>query len=74
MNVWIFEDESVVKAYLGQVHEQASYTLHHINRVKLFTEHSAMARLWEFLGLPKLLAAYHQIIPWLKQFGNSYQR
>ena len=57
----IFEDESVVNACLGLVYEQASYTLHHIYRVKLFTENSAMARLWEFLGLPKLLAAYHQI-------------
>ena len=29
--------------------EQASNTLHHINRVKLFTENSAMARLRDIL-------------------------
>ena len=70
----IFEDESVVKAYLGQVYEQASYTLHHIYRVKLSTENSAMAMLWDILGLPKLLAASHQRFPWLKQFGTHYQK
>ena len=32
-----------------QICEQASYTLHLINRAKLFTENSAMARLWDIL-------------------------
>ena len=32
-----------------QICEQASYTLHHINRAKLFTENSAMARLRDIL-------------------------
>ena len=30
-----------------QIFEQASNTLHHINRTKIFTEISAMARLWD---------------------------
>ena len=30
--------------------EQALNTLHHINREKLFTENSAMARLWDILS------------------------
>ena len=32
-----------------QICEQASYTLHHINRAKLFTENSAMARIRDIL-------------------------
>ena len=32
-----------------QICEQASYTLHHIDRAKLFTENSAMARLGDIL-------------------------
>ena len=32
-----------------QICEQASYNLHHINRAKLFTENSAMARLQDIL-------------------------
>ena len=32
-----------------QICEQASYTLHHLNRAKLFTENSAMARLRDIL-------------------------
>ena len=44
---WINEHCMPVKE---QICEQASYTLHHINRVKLFTENSAMARLWDILS------------------------
>ena len=36
---------SYVPSVKEQICEQASYTLHHINRAKLFTENSAMARL-----------------------------
>ena len=35
-----------------QICEQASHTgLHHINGVKPFTENSAMAKLWDILGV-----------------------
>ena len=33
-----------------QIFEQASNTLHHINRAKLFTKNSAVARLQDILG------------------------
>ena len=40
---------SVVPSVKEQICEQASYTLHHINRAKLFTENSAMARIRDTL-------------------------
>ena len=47
-----------------QICEQASYTLHHIIRAKLFTENSAMARLRDILrgwGLAVPLPTPYQI-------------
>ena len=40
---------NVKKSVQEQIREQTSYTLHHIDRAKLFTENSAMARLRDIL-------------------------
>ena len=43
---------------LEKICEQASYTLHHINRAKLFTENSTTARLRDILRGWGLAALY----------------
>ena len=39
-----------VSVSLVQICEQASYTLHHIDKAELFAENSAMARFLDILG------------------------
>ena len=50
--IWAFipkKRRHAARIMINQICEQASNTLHHINRVELFTENSAMARLRDIL-------------------------
>ena len=44
-----FSCEGIFRSVEERICEQASYTLHHINSAKLFSENSAMARLRDIL-------------------------